>query len=43
MLNIMLCGCGGRMGAAVIAAARGITAEELLQQTTENTRRLFRL
>ena len=22
MLNIMLCGCGGRMGAAVIAAAK---------------------
>ena len=22
MLNLMLCGCGGRMGGAVIAAAR---------------------
>ena len=28
MLNIMLCGCGGRMGAAVIAAAK--EADKLL-------------
>lgn len=38
--------CDSRMiahTAAVIAAARGITPDELLEQTAENARRLFRL